>query len=55
MEKTQKSLFEPVSRPAANAIKANIDGGARSNPGPAAYGVVVRNAKGEMLCLDLRT
>jgi len=50
MEKTQKSLFDsPASRPAANAIKANIDGGARGNPGPAAYGVVVRNAKGEIL------
>jgi ribonuclease HI len=50
MEKTQKPLFDgPASRPAANAIKANIDGGARGNPGPAAYGVVVRNAKGEIL------
>ena len=46
----QKSLFErPAARPATNAIKANIDGGARGNPGPAAYGVVVRNAKGEIL------
>jgi ribonuclease HI len=31
------------------AIVANIDGGARGNPGPAAYGVVIRNAKGEIL------
>lgn len=51
---TQKSLFgEPVSRPsarlAAHAIKANIDGGARGNPGPAAYGVIVRDAKGEVI------
>jgi ribonuclease HI len=47
---TQKSLFEgPSHRPAAYAIKANIDGGARGNPGPAAYGVVVRNAKGEVI------
>lgn len=47
---TQKSLFPaPASRTPANAIKANIDGGARGNPGPAAYGVVVRNARGEVI------
>jgi ribonuclease HI len=50
MEKTQKSLFDsPASRATTQSIKANIDGGARGNPGPAAYGVVVRNAKGEIL------
>jgi ribonuclease HI len=31
------------------AFVANIDGGARGNPGPAAYGVVIRNAKGEIV------
>jgi ribonuclease HI len=51
---TQKSLFDqPESRPSqrsvAPAIKANIDGGARGNPGPAAYGVIVRDAKGEVI------
>ena len=47
---TQKSLFDsPTPRAAAPAIKANIDGGARGNPGPSAYGVVVRNAKGEII------
>jgi ribonuclease HI len=53
---TQKSLFgeggdveAPRPRAAAPAIKANIDGGARGNPGPSAYGVVVRNAKGEII------
>jgi ribonuclease HI len=57
---TQKSLFErpefeklalekPERRPAVNVIKANIDGGARGNPGPAAYGVIVRDAKGEII------
>jgi ribonuclease HI len=51
---TQKSLFdEPEPRPShrsvAPAIKANIDGGARGNPGPAAYGVIVRDAKGEIV------
>jgi ribonuclease HI len=35
--------------PVAPAIIANIDGGARGNPGPAAYGVVVRSAKGEVI------
>jgi ribonuclease HI len=51
---TQKSLFEksepgPKPRPASPAIKANIDGGARGNPGPSAYGVVVHDAKGEVI------
>jgi ribonuclease HI len=51
---TQKSLFgepasRPSARPAAHVIKANIDGGARGNPGPAAYGVIVRDAKGEVI------
>ena len=51
---TQKSLFdEPAPRPShhgtASSIKANIDGGARGNPGPAAYGVIVRDAKGEII------
>jgi ribonuclease HI len=51
---TQKSLFDqpaprPSQRGAAQAIKANIDGGARGNPGPAAYGVIVRDAKGEVI------
>jgi ribonuclease HI len=46
----QDSLFDaPAPRAAGYAIKANIDGGARGNPGPAAYGVVVRNDKGEIL------
>ena len=54
---TQKSLFgesgdspAPARRFAASpAVKANIDGGARGNPGPSAYGVVVRNAQGEII------
>lgn len=50
---TQSSLFtnddarEPSRGPFS--IVANIDGGARGNPGPAAYGVVIRNDKGEIL------
>jgi ribonuclease HI len=53
---TQKSLFggdgdsvAPRPRAAKPAIKANIDGGARGNPGPSAYGAVVRNAQGEII------
>jgi ribonuclease HI len=47
---TQSRLF-PEDKPshAQPAVIANIDGGARGNPGPAAYGVVIRNSKGEVL------
>ncbi|HTP68020.1 MAG TPA: reverse transcriptase-like protein [Dongiaceae bacterium] len=31
------------------AHQANIDGGSRGNPGPAAYGVVVRDPRGEII------
>jgi hypothetical protein len=34
---------EPDVKPRAAAFQANIDGGSRGNPGPASYGVVVRN------------
>jgi ribonuclease HI len=37
----------PEQKPAAH--QANIDGGSRGNPGPAAYGVVIRDAKGEVV------
>lgn len=30
-------------------VRVNVDGGARGNPGPAAVGVVVRDAGGEVL------
>jgi ribonuclease HI len=33
----------------APAYRANIDGGSRGNPGPAAYGVVIRDPKGEVV------
>ena len=46
----QQHLFDKAGPArAAFAITANIDGGARGNPGPAAYGVVVRNNKGQVL------
>jgi ribonuclease HI len=39
---------EPERKPMA-AYQANIDGGSRGNPGPAAYGVVVKDGKGEVV------
>ena len=36
-------------KPAVAAHRANIDGGSRGNPGPAAYGVVIRDARGEVV------
>jgi len=38
---------EPATKHAA--YQANIDGGSRGNPGPAAYGVVIRDARGEIV------
>src|SRR5260370_14899666 len=35
-------------KPAAAAYRANIDGGSRGNPGPASYGVVVRDGRREI-------
>jgi ribonuclease HI len=46
-----KDLFgeaPPQPKPAAAAYRANIDGGSRGNPGPAAYGVVIRDGRGEI-------
>jgi ribonuclease HI len=40
------------SEPEGKAIasyQANVDGGSRGNPGPAAYGVVVRDSRGEIV------
>jgi ribonuclease HI len=34
---------------AAPAWRANIDGGSRGNPGPASYGVVIRDQRGEVV------
>jgi ribonuclease HI len=39
----------PEAKPAAAAHRANIDGGSRGNPGPASYGVVVRDPKGDIV------
>lgn len=40
---------EPDVKPRSAAFQANIDGGSRGNPGPASYGVVVRNQRGEIV------
>jgi ribonuclease HI len=39
----------PEAKPVTAAYRANIDGGSRGNPGPAAYGVVIRDAKGDVV------
>lgn len=39
----------PVEHKPVAAYQANIDGGSRGNPGPAAYGVVIRDGKGEVV------
>jgi ribonuclease HI len=36
-------------RKAIAAYQANVDGGSRGNPGPAAYGVLVRDPRGEIV------
>ncbi|MGA2429483.1 MAG: reverse transcriptase-like protein [Candidatus Acidiferrum sp.] len=39
----------PEAKIVTAAYRANIDGGSRGNPGPAAYGVVIRDAKGDVV------
>jgi len=52
---TQPSLFPaPTSKPApksatAKWISAHCDGGARGNPGPAGFGVLIQDADGTIL------
>ena len=41
-----KHLFEPRDNPPARYLVAHSDGGARGNPGPAGYGVVVQDESG---------
>jgi ribonuclease HI len=44
------SAAEPTSTPASTAAyRANIDGGSRGNPGPASYGVVIRDPRGQIV------
>ena len=38
-----------ASTTSSSAYRANIDGGSRGNPGPASYGVVIRDPRGEVV------
>jgi ribonuclease HI len=38
-----------TATPTTAAYRANIDGGSRGNPGPASYGVVIRDPRGEIV------
>jgi ribonuclease HI len=40
---------EPAPEAKPPAWRANIDGGSRGNPGPASYGVVIRDPRGEIV------
>jgi ribonuclease HI len=42
-----KHLFEPRENPPAHYLIAHSDGGARGNPGPAGYGVVIKDESGQ--------
>jgi ribonuclease HI len=48
-ERGAKLFGEPEPEAKLAAWRANIDGGSRGNPGPAAYGVVVRDARGQIV------
>jgi ribonuclease HI len=39
----------PAERKAVPSYRMNVDGAARGNPGPAAYGVVIRDGRGEVV------
>jgi len=39
----------PEEAKSTAAYRANIDGGSRGNPGPASYGVVIRDGRGEIV------
>jgi ribonuclease HI len=43
------AIEPPNPAAAAAAYRANIDGGSRGNPGPASYGVVIRDPRGEIV------
>ena len=40
---------EPEAKAGAAAYRVNIDGGSRGNPGPAAYGVLIRDPRGQVV------
>jgi ribonuclease HI len=41
-----RNLFEPRENPPEHYLIAHSDGGARGNPGPAGYGVVIKDESG---------
>jgi ribonuclease HI len=41
-----RNLFEPRENPPEHCLIAHSDGGARGNPGPAGYGVVIKDESG---------
>jgi ribonuclease HI len=41
-----RELFEDSSEKSARVLVAHVDGGARGNPGPAGFGVMLRDASG---------
>jgi ribonuclease HI len=41
-----RALFEPHNSPPPRYLIAHSDGGARGNPGPAGYGVVIKDESG---------
>src|SRR5215471_11761048 len=43
---SSQELFRSPSKSAPAACTAHIDGGARGNPGPAGYGVVIQDPQG---------
>lgn len=42
-----RPLFEPHDNPPAHYLVAHSDGGARGNPGPSGYGVVIKDESGQ--------
>jgi len=46
-----KSLLEPHDSPPAHYLVAHSDGGARGNPGPAGYGVVIKDQTGRKVAV----
>lgn len=44
-------LFSHAKQPPQNYLIANTDGGARGNPGPAGYGVVIKDQSGNKVAV----
>ena len=44
--RAKRNLFEPRENPPEHYLVAHSDGGARGNPGPSGYGVVIQDQSG---------